>query len=616
MASISTFEESNDGKTMMNGNSSNSVAFRYNFDAFGVQGQMIKAALENIEGEGNWDRRDFAVYEDKFVKGYSLRRSGDDKEAFECFAEAAAAGHAESMFHCGVCNYDGVGVEKNEEIAVAWFMCGAQQGNADCQYWLGYCFRSGKGVAEDADEAQMWFERAYENGNTLAAHELGYSPPFIVDLSELKAADSTYKLHMLCMDSPSVRDVLDAIRDDPLAAFRRDCNDQTALNLACLRAASPEVVEILIRQHPENLFLPDKYGCLPLHYACQRMFGNPDVVELLIREYPAAAGVAADGKFPLHYACYSYQPYRVFAALLSAYPRAASFPDPVGGCMPLHLVVSQNTPVRVVKAVLEAYVESVGVRDDNNRLPIHLACRANASFEVIDMLLREYPQSASENDRGGGKGGKLPLHCAFESHSPTDLRTVEALLRLYPESASVALTSYPHQGKLPLHLACEKGETLGVITALIKAYPAAVSTKDFTDRVPLHNAFIGENLAVVKAIWSAFPEAVKMKDVYGHLPVDLAREHIVSDEILEVLQSSLTGYDKLIEEFMVTSDGIRREMSKLPMGSDERKAKWISLMTEECVFAPSVSDPTARTIIQKLLRKLGDLQEDTRQAWE
>uniref|UniRef100_A0A6C0I8C0 Uncharacterized protein n=1 Tax=viral metagenome TaxID=1070528 RepID=A0A6C0I8C0_9ZZZZ len=605
--SISTFEDKNDeSKTM-----SNSVAFRYNFDAFGVQGQMIKAALENIEGENNWDRQDFAVYEEKFEEGYSLRQTGDDEAAFKCFAEAASAGHSEAIFHCGVCNYDGIGVEKNEEIAVAWFMCGAQQGHADSQYWLGYCFRNGKGVMKDADEARMWFERAYENGNALSAHELGYSPPFIVDMAEMNA-DSTFKLHMLCMDTPSLQDVLEIIRDDPLAAFRRDMNDQTALNLACLRGASVEVVEALIRSEPDNLYLPDKYGCLPLHYACQRMFGKPEVVELLMKECPGAAHVAAGGKFPLHYACYSYQPYRVFAALLRECPLAANFPHPIGGGMPLH-IVCENMPANIVALVLEAGVESVGVRDDNMKLPLHVACRSSASFEVIDMLLRAYPQAARERV---ASTGMLPLHCALLSHSPTDLRIVKALLDLFPESASDALTSYPHQGKLALHLACEKGESLGVITALMKAYPAAVSTKDFNDKVPLHNAFIGENLAVVKAIWSAFPEAVKMKDVYGNLPVDLAREHIVSDEIIGILQSSLTGYDKLIEEFMDTSDRIRREMNELPVGSEERKAKWISLMTEECVFAPSVSDPTARMIIQKLLRKLGDIQEETRQAWE
>ena len=64
------------------------------------------------------------------------------------------------MSNLGNSYYEGKGVAKDRQEAVAWYRRAAEQGFAKAQYNLGVMYHKGKGVAKDDKEAMAWFRKA------------------------------------------------------------------------------------------------------------------------------------------------------------------------------------------------------------------------------------------------------------------------------------------------------------------------------------------------------------------------------------------------------------------------------------------------------------------------
>ena len=62
------------------------------------------------------------------------------------------------------CYYNGEGVVKDLERAVAWYMKAAEQNDANAQYNVGWCYKKGEGVAENLERAVEWWTKAAGQG--------------------------------------------------------------------------------------------------------------------------------------------------------------------------------------------------------------------------------------------------------------------------------------------------------------------------------------------------------------------------------------------------------------------------------------------------------------------
>lgn len=82
--------------------------------------------------------------------------------------------HAASQYSLGTCFHDGVGIEKNPELAVYWYKRSAEQGHPRGEGILGYCYGEGFGVEKDPIQALNWYLRAAAQGETVAMYNVGY----------------------------------------------------------------------------------------------------------------------------------------------------------------------------------------------------------------------------------------------------------------------------------------------------------------------------------------------------------------------------------------------------------------------------------------------------------
>ena len=94
----------------------------------------------------------------------------DDKEAIAWYTKAANQGHAEAQNGLGYMYQHGLGIGKDYQEAIAWYTKAANQGHAIAQYNLGYLYYSIKGYKE----AVSWFTKAAEQGIAEAQSVLGY----------------------------------------------------------------------------------------------------------------------------------------------------------------------------------------------------------------------------------------------------------------------------------------------------------------------------------------------------------------------------------------------------------------------------------------------------------
>ena len=90
------------------------------------------------------------------------------------FAQTADQDDKDIQFYIGVCHALGYGgAEKNDSLAVEWYLKAAEHGSAAAQNNLGSCYVNGCGVAKDYAEAVKWFHKAAEQGYDVAQYNLG-----------------------------------------------------------------------------------------------------------------------------------------------------------------------------------------------------------------------------------------------------------------------------------------------------------------------------------------------------------------------------------------------------------------------------------------------------------
>jgi hypothetical protein len=120
-------------------------------------------------------------------------RAVDYKKAAECFAKPAAEGHLESQNNLGVLARDGLGVEKNEKAALAWFRTAAEKGQPRAQSNLGHTLGTNSADRAVRVEAVKWLLLASARNEITAVRTMEELTPVMPpdELEEArKAADA------------------------------------------------------------------------------------------------------------------------------------------------------------------------------------------------------------------------------------------------------------------------------------------------------------------------------------------------------------------------------------------------------------------------------------------
>ena len=94
-------------------------------------------------------------------------------EEFTEIKAAAEQGIAESQYNLGVMYGNGLGVPKDDAVAVKWYTKAAEQGLARAQYNLAVKYDNGTGVPEDDAVAVKWYTKAAEQGHASAQTNIG-----------------------------------------------------------------------------------------------------------------------------------------------------------------------------------------------------------------------------------------------------------------------------------------------------------------------------------------------------------------------------------------------------------------------------------------------------------
>lgn len=100
----------------------------------------------------------------------------DDVIAFDCFLKAAEGGNARGKYNVSISYEFGEGVKTNPQKALDWLMKAARDDNyCRAQYRLGARYAEGKlGLQKDQQEAIAWYTKAADQGYPLAQLQLGY----------------------------------------------------------------------------------------------------------------------------------------------------------------------------------------------------------------------------------------------------------------------------------------------------------------------------------------------------------------------------------------------------------------------------------------------------------
>ncbi len=105
--------------------------------------------------------------------------------------EAANRNFAPAQSKLGYCYEEGLGVAKDTEVAVKWYMKAAQSGYPTAMINLASCYDLGKGVAMSKPEAFKWYKKAADQDFPLGHYNVGicYATGTGVEVDDVRALE-------------------------------------------------------------------------------------------------------------------------------------------------------------------------------------------------------------------------------------------------------------------------------------------------------------------------------------------------------------------------------------------------------------------------------------------
>ena len=181
--------------------------------------------------------------------------------------------------------------------------------------------------------------------------------------------------------------------------LRKTLDDpKTLLHNACLAQLDHDIISSLLkdRNEQENLSYPDKFGWLPLHYAC-RYHQDLRVIELFVYYYSQALHHPDPfGRYPLHTACFNrHSTPEVIQFLLKDEGHYILYKQTKRIEMtPLYIACDSEADIGVIKVLLDADTncDTIQVKTKAGRLPLHVAVDEKMDAEIIELLLEKDEQ--------------------------------------------------------------------------------------------------------------------------------------------------------------------------------------------------------------------------------
>ena len=85
----------------------------------------------------------------------------------------AEKGEVEAQYRLAIMYQNGLGVVRNELLAMKWMVAAANQDFALAQHGLGFMYLEGDCVSKNADKAILWFKKAADQGMAGSQTTLG-----------------------------------------------------------------------------------------------------------------------------------------------------------------------------------------------------------------------------------------------------------------------------------------------------------------------------------------------------------------------------------------------------------------------------------------------------------
>ena len=85
-------------------------------------------------------------------------------QAFPLLGPLAERGSADAQYRLAIMYQNGLGVVRNELLAMKWMIAAAYQEFAWAQHGLGFMYMEGDCVPKNGEKAVQWFTRAAEQG--------------------------------------------------------------------------------------------------------------------------------------------------------------------------------------------------------------------------------------------------------------------------------------------------------------------------------------------------------------------------------------------------------------------------------------------------------------------
>ena len=157
---------------------------------------------------------------------------------------------------------------------------------------------------------------------------------------------------------------------------------------------------------------------LPIHIAAAGPDAGPDLISRLVAAHPRGVSLPDGfGKLPLHLACESGKVWEEGVRVLyESYPRAVEEKEDNGrGWTALHMAAScPHSSNSLIEALVDIYPAATMEVDRRGQYPLHLACSSGKSWDDgIRIIFDANPEAAGAPN----SVGLLPFHCAALSYS-------------------------------------------------------------------------------------------------------------------------------------------------------------------------------------------------------
>jgi hypothetical protein len=334
------------------------------------------------------------------------------------------------------------------------------------------------------------------------------------------------------------------------------------LDLACLYAADPSVVAVVGDAHP-NAMLREVDGMLPIHRVATGWTLSPlapasllpcDLVE-------TNAHIQREARIP-----------EILGYFRFCCPESVHWASTKHSLTPMQYVemCQQNGPEKEQSRL--ALLEDPFSASTTKELPAPATkfsfCRdtedllddfSDASSRSLSIIFMDSNENDSVNEMSKSvlpsiisMATLLANQCWAEALAAVEDDPAIATKWLYgidDEDESTTLTVWK---RLPLHLAIVKGAPLGLVEALVRAYPASLmEAEHITGSVPLH-LLCQQGPALCPQVWQlvlkSAPSAAQVPDQQGRIPLHLATIHEVPlvqlQDLIHLDEASVAAIDE------------------------------------------------------------------------